>query len=88
MIIKANDTTYIKFNEETKTSEVLDLTELEADKARLEARNAEIEDKTDEELLAWARENYPNAELSIELADNKRALAEIDAKLEEIANLN
>ena len=87
MIIKATDTTYIKLDEATKRTEFIDLTELEADKTRFEARIAEIEDKTDKELLAWAKENYPTPEQRVELEENKRLLAEIEDKIDEIAKL-
>jgi hypothetical protein len=59
MIIKINEDKYIKFNEVTNTSEVLLVTELEERKNTLENRAKELEDYSDEALLAWAKKNFP-----------------------------
>jgi hypothetical protein len=59
MIIKIDENTYIKYNEITKTSTTLDLNDLVQRKEDLLKRKTELEDYSDESLLAWAKRNFP-----------------------------
>jgi hypothetical protein len=81
MIFKINNTTYIRFNEDTKVSETIDLTELEARKAELES---ELKVKSDEELLAWAKANYFTPEIIAKIERDNHELEKIELVLNEI----
>lgn len=84
MILKVNDTTYIRFNEQTKVSETIDLTILRERKAELEAALAPMIDPTDAELLEWARQNYMSQERLREKEMMESELAKINSVLGEI----
>lgn len=82
MIIKVNDTTYINFNETTKSSKVIDINQLQDRKALLEEELATWEDTSDEALLIWAKANFPSYEnisrLKSEIDSIKLILQEIN----------
>jgi len=81
MIFKINNTTYVKFNEDTKQSETIDVAELETRKEELEG---EIKTKTDAELLAWAKANYFTPEMIAKIERDTKELEKIDLTLNEI----
>jgi len=81
MIFKINNTTYIRFNEDTKVSETIDLTELEARKAELES---ELKVKSDGELLDWAKANYFTPEMLSKIERDSKEIERIDSLLNEI----
>ena len=60
---------FIEYDTKTKKANLLVKTELVKELADAEARLAEIpEGPTDEELLEWAKENYPDMDYSVEKA--------------------
>jgi ribosomal 50S subunit-recycling heat shock protein len=81
MIIKIDDNIYIKFNQATRTSETIDLGSLEEQKAQLESS---IQVKTDEELLAWAKENYYSPTILAMQESKTKELEKVNALLNEI----
>lgn len=88
-IIKVNDTTYIKFNEETKASQTIDISELQAQKIEIETRLAQLDDISDEALLIWAKKTYPRLEFEqLEKAQLTSSLERIETLLNEVLNGN
>ena len=72
MIIKIDKNTFIKFDEKTKVSRTIFKGELE------DAVDVFSKIPSDEELLAWAKENYPRIkEDAKELEQIKEELAQI-----------
>ncbi len=84
MILKVNDNIYIKYDDSTKRSETIDVAYLKERKSDIEARIVELEDASDENLLAWAKRNYPTPELIIEKEQIERELQNITNLLNEI----
>lgn len=84
MIIKIDENTYVKYDEETKRSETIDVLYLNEKKAEIETRLAELNDFTDENLLAWAKKNYPTPEGLKEKEQLERELENITNSLNEI----
>ncbi|MEM5811008.1 MAG: hypothetical protein QXP66_03850 [Candidatus Aenigmatarchaeota archaeon] len=79
--IKIDDDTYIEFDEERKTSNVLSKSKLENELAFYQNQLDNLPlPITDEELLAWARENHPQASV-----EKSRML--ITAEIEKIESL-
>lgn len=84
MIYKPDDDTRIVFDEITKTSKVYSLSELrkEIDNLTIETTNKEL--VTDEQLLSWAKENYPNSNEVYKLNQLRQELLKAQSLLEEI----
>lgn len=58
--IKLGDSTLLEFNPDTNTTSVYNMANVHAEKEAAELRLAQNpEAPTDEQLLAWARQNYP-----------------------------
>ena len=87
MIIKVDDNTFIKYSEATKQSQVLNLADLEERKEQIDARLEELNDFSDEHLLAWAKANYPMAEGLKEKASLETELQSLTNDLNEIEEL-
>jgi len=81
MIIKINNEVYIKYNEETQTSETLNVSDLEVRKQELELS---LQTKTDEELLAWAKANYFTPDMLLDIEKKQGELVRITNTLNEI----
>jgi hypothetical protein len=84
MIIKVSDTIYLKFNEATKTTETIDLTELQERKEFVEVRIAQLNDYSDDALLAWAKRVYPLENEQRELTALENEIAKINSTIGEI----
>jgi hypothetical protein len=84
MIIKINDTTFIKYDEKTKQSITVDVGFLSEKKKEIESRLKEIDDYSDKNLLAWAKINYPTPEGLREKEQLDRELQSITNQLNEI----
>lgn len=57
--IKLNEDKWIEYDESTDVSKVIIKSELEAQLAECQSQLDEIDLITDEQLLVWAKENYP-----------------------------
>lgn len=84
MILKIDDNTYIKFNPVTQISTTLNLQNMLEKKRDLEATISELTDYSDEKLLAWAKQNYPDAQGRKELEISQKELEHINDDLREI----
>lgn len=87
MIIKVDDNTFIKYDNQRNTSQVIKLDELETLETLVEERLAELEDTSDEALLAWAKKNFPGEAGIQERASLENQLTIIKADLAEIKDL-
>lgn len=71
---KVDDDKFIEFNEENGRTTVISKAEIETSIAFSQQRLAEIPDEpSDEEMLVWARQNFPRVDYSTE----KRTLQEV-----------
>ncbi|MBP6855806.1 MAG: hypothetical protein KBC26_02445 [Candidatus Pacebacteria bacterium] len=59
IFIEVDDRTYIKFDKSSHRSETINVGELRDRKQEIETRLALLNDYSDENLLAWAKSNYP-----------------------------
>lgn len=74
--------TYVSFNKETMTSEVIVKSELEKQIEEAKKRLAEIPTiPSDEELLTWAKQNYPIMDYSAEKSSLEKIIGEGEAIL-------
>lgn len=85
IFIEVDDNTYIKFDKRSNRSETIDAKELRDRKQEIETRLMELNDYSDESLLAWAKKNYPTPEglkekeqLEMELQNITNSLNEIE----------
>lgn len=70
--IKIDDDTYIQFNEITKQSQTISKSELEKEASNIGKRINEDIVPSDEELLAWAKKNFPITDHSEEQGELDR----------------
>lgn len=76
--IKIDSNTFIQFNGETQQSVTLNKGELENQVTEIEKRLKNAIIPTDEELLAWAKENYPFVDHSAEQIELERIQGILD----------
>lgn len=84
MILKIDKNTYVKYDDDTKRATVIDVLSLNEQKTQIETRLAELNDFSDEDLLSWAKKNYPTPNMIIEAGHLQDKLTEINNTLEQI----
>ena len=83
--IPIDKTRYILFDEVNNTSKVVIIPEVEKTIQEAQERLAQLPpEPSEEELLAWARENYPMTDYSREKASLEGIIAENSKLLNEI----
>lgn len=89
MLLKYDDNTFIEYDPLTDRTTALKLDALNTELSFCEAKIAEVpQPPTDDELLAWARENYkPEIDYSEQLRVNTERKDEITRILNEISAL-
>ena len=84
MILKVDKNTYIRVNKDKRTAEFICKSELIEKKSNVEERLSELNDYSDESLLAWAKKNYPTPNMNTEAAQLGDRLNDINKTLEEL----
>ncbi|HPW34488.1 MAG TPA: hypothetical protein PK367_01865 [Candidatus Paceibacterota bacterium] len=79
IFIEVDDNTYIKFDKRSNRSETIDARELRSRKQEIETKLLELNDYSDENLLAWAKKNYPTP-------DGLREKEQLEGELQNITN--
>ena len=87
MLIKVDTKTFIDFNAVTKQVDVIDKPTIQADLADAKLRVRELKTPTDKELMAWAKENYPYEDNSVEQTYIKSVITRNQSILDEIKAL-
>jgi len=83
--IPIDKTRYILFDEVNNTSKVVIIPEVEKTIQEAQERLAQLPpEPSEEELLAWAKDNYPMMDYSVEKASLEKVIADNTAILEEL----
>lgn len=64
--IKVDNDKFIEYNEDNNSTRVIIKSEVERQLSQVNDRLKEVGEITDEALLEWARENYPNIPKAVE----------------------
>jgi len=83
MYFKISTGKFIEFNEDTNQAKIIVKQDLVSEKADLIARIKVNPEPTKEELLAWAKENYPY----VDHTEEQKRLDEVLIILESIKNI-
>jgi hypothetical protein len=88
MIIKLDKKKFIEYNEKTNEARVYEADVLGASKYAAEQRLKELpQEPTDQELLEWARVNYPRMDYSVERASLEKVIEDNTRRLTEWQSL-
>lgn len=83
--IKLTDNKFIEYNPDTDKSRVIIKSEVEAQLANMQEHLEDLPEITDEYLLEWARQQYPNIQAVQERKQTSEDIANLQTLLE---NLN
>lgn len=82
--IKVDNDKFIEYNEDNNSARVIIKSEVERQLSQVNDRLKEIGEITDEVLLEWARENYPNIPKAAEKTNLESISLELNNLLEKL----
>lgn len=82
--IKVDNDKFIEYNEDNNSARVIIKSEVEGQLSQVNDRLKEVGEITDEVLLEWARENYPNIPKVVEKTNLESISLELNNLLEKL----